>query len=59
MLLERGAVIDAGYQRQNCTFHAALRGYTQAVQLLLEHSADVNVTMKGRPLPSSRRNKRL
>ena len=45
MLLERGAVIDAQNDSSGKTaLHYAVQNtYTQAVRLLLEHSADVNV----------------
>jgi ankyrin repeat protein len=44
MLLERGAVIDAQHYGGWTALHVAIElGSTQAVQLLLEHGADVNV----------------
>jgi hypothetical protein len=39
----RGSDRRPEYPRQDCTSLAIERGYTQAVQLLLEHGADVNV----------------
>jgi ankyrin repeat protein len=44
VLLERGAVIDTQNIRGDTALHFAIRNRrTQAVQLLLEHGADVNV----------------
>jgi uncharacterized protein len=48
MLLERGAVIDAqSMGGRTALSFAADGGYTQAVRLLLEHGADVNVCDDG------------
>jgi Ankyrin repeats (many copies) len=53
MLLERGAVIDAQNDNGETALHWAINGrFTQAVQLLLEHGADVNVRDKYGHTPS-------